>query len=256
MHLRGDLRRGSRRGPAPPAPRTPPGRAPCGDPSRRVEAPPRHLGEDGRMTDHSALPYVDEHATTIVAEPGRRPGRPARHPGPDVLAARRGGVRPGRPVHPARRLGSASPGCGLDGARFRGLRCGGRRDRARGAAPLLDVRLGLPARPGVAGADSPPSRDPGLVPGPDRWRVPGAGDRHARPRSRHAAPAGGRTAPGRGAAPRRDTTAGPDSVRTGRSGATPTGLEPAASAVTGRRANQLRYGARCALSCVSRAVEL
>ena len=26
--------------------------------------------------------------------------------------------------------------------------------------------------------------------------------------------------------------------------ATPTGLEPAASAVTGRRANQLRYGAR------------
>ena len=27
--------------------------------------------------------------------------------------------------------------------------------------------------------------------------------------------------------------------------ATPTGLEPAASAVTGRRANQLRYGARC-----------
>src|SRR5918994_3571220 len=29
--------------------------------------------------------------------------------------------------------------------------------------------------------------------------------------------------------------------------ATPTGLEPAASAVTGRRANQLRYGARCSL---------
>jgi hypothetical protein len=29
------------------------------------------------------------------------------------------------------------------------------------------------------------------------------------------------------------------------SSATPTGLEPAASAVTGRRANQLRYGARC-----------
>ena len=30
------------------------------------------------------------------------------------------------------------------------------------------------------------------------------------------------------------------------SGATPTGLEPATSAVTGRRANQLRYGAlRC-----------
>ena len=27
--------------------------------------------------------------------------------------------------------------------------------------------------------------------------------------------------------------------------ATPTGLEPATSAVTGRRANQLRYGARC-----------
>jgi hypothetical protein len=30
---------------------------------------------------------------------------------------------------------------------------------------------------------------------------------------------------------------------TGASLATPTGLEPAASAVTGRRANQLRYGA-------------
>jgi hypothetical protein len=31
-----------------------------------------------------------------------------------------------------------------------------------------------------------------------------------------------------------------------RTGATPTGLEPATSAVTGRRANQLRYGAlRC-----------
>ena len=30
-------------------------------------------------------------------------------------------------------------------------------------------------------------------------------------------------------------------------GATPTGLEPAASAVTGRRANQLRYGAWRAL---------
>ena len=29
--------------------------------------------------------------------------------------------------------------------------------------------------------------------------------------------------------------------------ATPTGLEPAASAVTGRRANQLRYGARMLL---------
>ena len=29
--------------------------------------------------------------------------------------------------------------------------------------------------------------------------------------------------------------------------ATPTGLEPATSAVTGRRANQLRYGAWCAL---------
>jgi hypothetical protein len=29
--------------------------------------------------------------------------------------------------------------------------------------------------------------------------------------------------------------------------ATPTGLEPAASAVTGRRANQLRYGAWCVL---------
>ena len=33
--------------------------------------------------------------------------------------------------------------------------------------------------------------------------------------------------------------------------ATPTGLEPAASAVTGRRANQLRYGARL-LHCVKR----
>ena len=32
--------------------------------------------------------------------------------------------------------------------------------------------------------------------------------------------------------------------------ATPTGLEPAASAVTGRRANQLRYGAM--LSCKRR----
>ena len=30
--------------------------------------------------------------------------------------------------------------------------------------------------------------------------------------------------------------------------ATPTGLEPATSAVTGRRANQLRYGARPAVS--------
>lgn len=29
------------------------------------------------------------------------------------------------------------------------------------------------------------------------------------------------------------------------SSATPTGLEPATSAVTGRRANQLRYGASC-----------
>ena len=35
--------------------------------------------------------------------------------------------------------------------------------------------------------------------------------------------------------------------------ATPTGLEPAASAVTGRRANQLRYGAL--LCCSHRAVE-
>ena len=38
--------------------------------------------------------------------------------------------------------------------------------------------------------------------------------------------------------------------------ATPTGLEPATSAVTGRRANQLRYGALCGtrpvvLNCVS-----
>ncbi len=31
--------------------------------------------------------------------------------------------------------------------------------------------------------------------------------------------------------------------------ATPTGLEPAASAVTGRRANQLRYGARSVATC-------
>ena len=31
----------------------------------------------------------------------------------------------------------------------------------------------------------------------------------------------------------------------GASSATPTGLEPATSAVTGRRANQLRYGALC-----------
>src|SRR3954451_2171941 len=35
----------------------------------------------------------------------------------------------------------------------------------------------------------------------------------------------------------------PDLTVQGRSSATPTGLEPAASAVTGRRANQLRYGA-------------
>ncbi len=33
--------------------------------------------------------------------------------------------------------------------------------------------------------------------------------------------------------------------------ATPTGLEPAASAVTGRRANQLRYGAWIVLSAPS-----
>ena len=33
--------------------------------------------------------------------------------------------------------------------------------------------------------------------------------------------------------------------------ATPTGLEPATSAVTGRRANQLRYGALVVLYCVS-----
>ena len=36
--------------------------------------------------------------------------------------------------------------------------------------------------------------------------------------------------------------AGPEDQASGP--ATPTGLEPAASAVTGRRANQLRYGAR------------
>ena len=36
-----------------------------------------------------------------------------------------------------------------------------------------------------------------------------------------------------------------------RTGATPTGLEPATSAVTGRRANQLRYGAsRCCSAVV------
>jgi hypothetical protein len=35
----------------------------------------------------------------------------------------------------------------------------------------------------------------------------------------------------------------PDLAIRGVSVATPTGLEPAASAVTGRRANQLRYGA-------------
>lgn len=48
----------------------------------------------------------------------------------------------------------------------------------------------------------------------------------------------------------------PLSDESGASGAaTPTGLEPATSAVTGRRANQLRYGAllvvRVELYCVS-----
>jgi hypothetical protein len=38
--------------------------------------------------------------------------------------------------------------------------------------------------------------------------------------------------------------AGPERVLRAGLVATPTGLEPAASAVTGRRANQLRYGAR------------
>ena len=39
--------------------------------------------------------------------------------------------------------------------------------------------------------------------------------------------------------------------------ATPTGLEPAASAVTGRRANQLRYGAwMMELALLSKRVEL
>jgi hypothetical protein len=39
--------------------------------------------------------------------------------------------------------------------------------------------------------------------------------------------------------------------------ATPTGLEPAASAVTGRRANQLRYGAwMMVLALLSKRVEL
>src|SRR6476619_3209337 len=37
--------------------------------------------------------------------------------------------------------------------------------------------------------------------------------------------------------------------------ATPTGLEPATSAVTGRRANQLRYGALTAQSALPRAPE-
>jgi hypothetical protein len=40
---------------------------------------------------------------------------------------------------------------------------------------------------------------------------------------------------------------GPRPALTGCSGATPTGLEPATSAVTGRRANQLRYGASMVL---------
>ena len=40
----------------------------------------------------------------------------------------------------------------------------------------------------------------------------------------------------------------PHLVRGEACGATPTGLEPAAFAVTGRRANQLRYGAMSALS--------
>ena len=38
--------------------------------------------------------------------------------------------------------------------------------------------------------------------------------------------------------------------------ATPTGLEPAASAVTGRRANQLRYGASCFQVVLVKRVEL
>ncbi len=42
----------------------------------------------------------------------------------------------------------------------------------------------------------------------------------------------------------KETTKRPGPHGPGRSVATPTGLEPAASAVTGRRANQLRYGAR------------
>ena len=46
----------------------------------------------------------------------------------------------------------------------------------------------------------------------------------------------GRYVCGRGAAATRVAT---------HASATPTGLEPATSAVTGRRANQLRYGAQC-----------
>ena len=58
----------------------------------------------------------------------------------------------------------------------------------------------------------------------------------------HAASVGGR--PAARWATGGTTKAGPERVlRTGLV-ATPTGLEPAASAVTGRRANQLRYGAR------------
>ena len=47
-------------------------------------------------------------------------------------------------------------------------------------------------------------------------------------------------------------TKGPDLERKGPSlGATLTGLEPATSAVTGRRANQLRYGANEELTSCS-----
>lgn len=49
-------------------------------------------------------------------------------------------------------------------------------------------------------------------------------------------------------------TSAPDLAIRGVCVATPTGLEPAASAVTGRRANQLRYGAMVVLDGADRAV--
>ena len=76
------------------------------------------------MTDHSALPYVDEHATTVAAEPSvvriallttldRTFSRPA-------AAAYARAVR----CSPRDGLRAASPDGGLDRARLRGLRCG------------------------------------------------------------------------------------------------------------------------------------